>query len=78
MRNKWTRLACVIGLCLTLSPYMSGCSGSAKTTQPEATSTADPVTDYMTEPPKKADDAADKANDATQKTQDAIDAAGQE
>ncbi len=52
---------------------LTGC-GAKTTEEPatEASQTANPETGYLTEPPKKAEDATSKLNDATQGTEDAV------
>lgn len=63
---------------LTVITAITGCAEKETKPAVEASSTVDPATGYMTEPPKKAKDAASDLNDATGKTQDAIDDAADE
>lgn len=74
-RHTWLVAAVAIGLLLLTA---TGCAQKAAKPSAETSSTVDPATGYMTEPPKKAEDAASDLNDATDKTQDAIDDAGTE
>lgn len=75
--RRHTVFVIMIGVMLVMAAA-TGCAEKDVKPAAESSSTVDPATSYMTEPPKKAKDAASDLNDSTGKTQDAIDDAADE
>jgi len=74
-RNRWL-LTMICTLLVVVAA--TGCSQDNTKPAAETSTTVEPGTGYITEPPKKAKDAASDLNDVTGKTQDAIDDAAEE
>ncbi|MCG2806821.1 MAG: hypothetical protein L6413_00930 [Coriobacteriia bacterium] len=62
---------CVVGTLVIGG--LAGCQASSATQNTQSTTTAEPASGYLTEPPKKAQGAADDANSAIGGTQDGVD-----
>jgi len=72
IRVRRVRVVAVILMLVYITTGLIGCGAEDSTPTTETSATVEPGTGYLTEPPKKADDAASGINDKTQESQDAV------